>query len=86
MKERLKRYLESREEVIASRPNPTGPEPLTMAEKNPDKNYDELSFRLPFNVKVKFLMICSKIGRTPSAQAEALIEEYVTANANLLED
>jgi len=60
--------------------------PMSRRESTPNKNYDELSLRLTFDVKMKFLRICSKIGKKPSSQARELVEDFVVANASLLED
>lgn len=59
---------------------------LSKKEATPDKNYDELSIRLPYNVKLRFVRICSKFELKPSAQARKLVTGFVEANASLLDE
>ena len=83
--ERLKQYLESRREVIDSRPSQMKSDFIPPEEKKPEKNYDVLPVRLSYNIKTKFGRICDKLGKTPSTQARTLIEEFVEARSDLLE-
>lgn len=78
--------IEERLQGLTLPPPPPPPKRVVgVAEGKPDKNYDKLTMRLPFAMKVTFERLCSRLERTPSAQARILVSQFIEANKDKLD-
>jgi len=74
----MKEYLKTRTEDTPTIARPPQSEPLTIQERNPNKNYSNLSVKVSLNTLFEFERMAEERKMTPSALARQIIEESVS--------